>query len=275
MMSMRVDLTVLLAGLLCVPIGFSRTARAAPVPPGSEKGTEVAEAEEGPPEAEEEGDAEEEEEEEEAPPPEALPPAQPLDLAAAEKVLSPYGHWVDTPEYGRVWVPGGVGADWQPYGDGQWAYTDWGWSFVGGAPWGWVGYHYGRWGWLDDIGWFWVPGFVWGPAWVSWRYYSGYICWSPFPPHGWHGLHGGHRWPGWVVVHRDHFGGSIAPHRVARPGPIVRAARQLPSVHSTPQRNFHTGPSQSHLSPHGSGSRGLSGSHGSGHSSGSHGGHHH
>ncbi len=29
--------------------------------------------------------------------------------------LTPYGRWVDTPDYGRVWVPGGVAADWRPY----------------------------------------------------------------------------------------------------------------------------------------------------------------
>src|SRR2546427_732268 len=63
------------------------------------------------------------------PPPSAQPPAQAPDQMTFEQQLSPYGRWVDTPEYGRVWVPG-VGPDWQPYADGQWVSTRWGWSFA-------------------------------------------------------------------------------------------------------------------------------------------------
>src|SRR5579859_3933627 len=52
------------------------------------------------------------------------PPAQPPDRGTFERRLSRYGHWVDTPEYGRVWVPEGVASDWQPYTDGSWVDTD-------------------------------------------------------------------------------------------------------------------------------------------------------
>src|SRR5437899_5732531 len=97
------------------------------------------------------------------PPPSAQPPAQAPDQMTFEQQLSPYGRWVDTPEYGRVWVPG-VGPDWQPYAVGQWVSTRWGWSFAAPVPWGWAVYHYGRWGWRGGFGWFWVPGYVWGPA---------------------------------------------------------------------------------------------------------------
>ena len=36
-------------------------------------------------------------------------------------------------------------------------------------PFGWATYHYGRWGYSDRMGWFWVPGNRWAPAWVAWR----------------------------------------------------------------------------------------------------------
>jgi hypothetical protein len=138
---------------------------------------------------------------------------------------------VDTPEYGLVWVPAGVGADWQPYSDGQWVDTSWGWSFVSPVPWGWAAFHYGRWGFGLGLGWFWVPGFVWSPAWVSWRYYPGYVCWSPFAPSGF--AYGRH-WHGWVVVPARHFTRPIFAARVPwnHAGPIVRAASPIRSVPS-------------------------------------------
>ena len=163
-----------------------------------------------------------EEDDGEVPPPEAVPPAQPLDPASAERTLSQHGRWVDTPEYGRVWIPAGVDAEWQPYSDGRWVYTDWGWSFVSSVPWGPIAFHYGRWGWGLDLGWYWVPGYVWGPAWVSWRFASGFYCWSALGPRGYsYGRH----WRGWVAMPTHAFGGSIRAHRVADARPIVRASR--------------------------------------------------
>src|SRR5262249_26799542 len=50
------------------------------------------------------------------------------------------------------------------------------------AAWGWIVFHYGRWVWLDDLGWAWVPGREWGPAWGDWRRGGGYIGWGPFAP---------------------------------------------------------------------------------------------
>src|ERR1043166_2638091 len=77
-----------------------------------------------------------------APPPlSAEPPPQAPDQQSFERQLAPYGRWGVTPEYGRVWVPAGVGPDWQPYSDGQWVSTTWGWSFAAPVPWGWAVYH--------------------------------------------------------------------------------------------------------------------------------------
>jgi hypothetical protein len=166
------------------------------------------------------------------PPSEAQPPAEQPTQQTFEQRLSPYGRWVDTPEYGRVWVPYNTGSDWQPYTDGRWVDTAYGWSFVATVPWGWATYHYGRWAWGVGIGWYWVPGYRWGPGWVAWRYTHGYACWAPLAPRGY--VYG-RAWPGWVVVPHAHFTAPI--HRWVVPraqvGVIVRTAHPLhayPSV---------------------------------------------
>jgi hypothetical protein len=83
-----------------------------------------------------------------------------------------------------VWQPTvAVGStNWRPYSDGYWAYTDQGWTWVSYEDFGWATYHYGRWVRLRDRGWFWVPGYTWAPAWVSWRTGGDYIGWAPLPP---------------------------------------------------------------------------------------------
>ena len=96
--------------------------------------------------------------------------------------LDPYGDWVYIEPYGYCWEPEVDDADWRPYGEGYWAYTDCGWTWVSDEPWGWATYHYGRWVHLEGHRWAWVPGYEWGPAWVSWRYSDEYIGWAPLPP---------------------------------------------------------------------------------------------
>jgi hypothetical protein len=100
--------------------------------------------------------------------------------------LSPYGQWFQDPSYGWCWTPYDVSADWRPYDDGHWEYTDYGWSWASNEPYGWATYHYGRWFFDDSYGWAWVPGTVWAPAWVAWRYDDDYVGWAPLPPSaGW------------------------------------------------------------------------------------------
>jgi hypothetical protein len=53
---------------------------------------------------------------------------------------------------------------------------------VSEEPFGWATYHYGRWTRLRDVGWIWVPGEEWAPAWVSWRTSNNYVGWAPLPP---------------------------------------------------------------------------------------------
>ena len=124
--------------------------------------------------------------------------------------LDDYGHWVDVPDYGRVWSPA-VGPGWAPYGDGNWVWEPYyGWTWVSYEPWGWAPYHYGRW-FLYGSSWCWWPGPVyasyypvWAPAYVSFFGFGfgggfgfgagfgfGNIGWLPIGPgdfyHPWYG----------------------------------------------------------------------------------------
>jgi hypothetical protein len=98
--------------------------------------------------------------------------------------LDPYGVWRETSSYGYVWQPREAerSRSWRPYANGRWIYTDAGWTWISEEPFGWATYHYGRWTRLRNIGWIWVPGDEWAPAWVSWRKSNDYVGWAPLPP---------------------------------------------------------------------------------------------
>lgn len=96
--------------------------------------------------------------------------------------LSPYGNWVDNPDFGYVWIPD-VSPDFTPYGSsGHWIYTYEGWTWVSDYSWGWAPFHYGRW--FNDpyYGWAWIPDNEWGPGWVTWRRSNDYYGWAPIGP---------------------------------------------------------------------------------------------
>ena len=96
--------------------------------------------------------------------------------------LSPYGTWVNNPQYGYVWMPN-VAPGFEPYAtNGHWTLTDEGWTWVSDYPWGWAPFHYGRW--YDDpsYGEMWVPDNQWGPGWVTWGSSDGYYGWAPIEP---------------------------------------------------------------------------------------------
>jgi len=97
--------------------------------------------------------------------------------------LSPYGQWVDNPNYGYVWVPE-AGPDFRPYStNGHWVWTDnYEWMWVSDYDWGWGPFHYGRWEEDPYYGWIWVPGYEWSPAWVAWRDGGDYYGWAPLRP---------------------------------------------------------------------------------------------
>jgi hypothetical protein len=72
--------------------------------------------------------------------------------------LNYYGQYTDDPEYGSVWQPNGVGADWDPFSNGYYADSGIGPTWVSSYPWGWMPYRYGRWVFINARGWFWQPG---------------------------------------------------------------------------------------------------------------------
>ena len=96
--------------------------------------------------------------------------------------LESYGDWREVGDYGYCWQPRDVGRNWRPYSDGHWLYTDAGWTWDSEEPYGWAVYHYGRWARVAQVGWVWVPGTEWGPAWVSWRRSPRHVGWAPLPP---------------------------------------------------------------------------------------------
>ena len=110
------------------------------------------------------------------------PPGGQIDVTYFYRNLSSEGEWFQEPSYGWCWTPYNVSAQWRPYYDGHWEYTDYGWSWASNEPWGWATYHYGRWFFDDSYGWVWVPGSEWAPAWVAWRYGDNYVGWAPLPP---------------------------------------------------------------------------------------------
>ncbi|MEA3210560.1 MAG: hypothetical protein QOE70_3617 [Chthoniobacter sp.] len=96
--------------------------------------------------------------------------------------LDPYGDWFEIEKYGYVWQPGeAANPRWRPYTDGNWAWTEYGWTWASNEKFGWAAYHYGRWTRLKRIGWVWVPGSEWAPAWVAWRRSNDFVGWAPLP----------------------------------------------------------------------------------------------
>ena len=125
--------------------------------------------------------------------------AQDADFSFFYDSLSPYGNWVEVAEHGACWLPA-VEEGWAPYTNGNWAYTDVGWTWVSHEPFGSIVFHYGRWL-LTGDGWAWVPGSDWAPAWVSWRAGNEYVGWAPLPPSvPWHANRGV---GAWVDVHAE------------------------------------------------------------------------
>ncbi len=97
--------------------------------------------------------------------------------------LNDYGDWIELGNYGYVFHPAvASSSNWRPYTNGYWAYSDYGWTWISNEPFGWATFHYGRWMRARGIGWVWVPGEEWAPAWVSWRSSDDYVGWAPLPP---------------------------------------------------------------------------------------------
>ncbi len=119
--------------------------------------------------------------------------------------LDGYGQWMNIQDLGTVWQPN-VSADWQPYSDGHWVWTSYGWMWDSYEPFGWVVYHYGYWDNDPQYGWIWVPTYQWVPANVNWYVQNGYIGWAPQPSPGFLNSHLYSDSPNyWVVVPQQNF----------------------------------------------------------------------
>src|SRR5436190_16651384 len=71
--------------------------------------------------------------------------------------MNAYGSWSKDSQYGDVWTPRSVPANWQPYRTGHWSNVKpWGWTWIDDQPWGYAPYHYGRWA-NHNNRWVWVP----------------------------------------------------------------------------------------------------------------------
>ena len=98
--------------------------------------------------------------------------------------LDAYGKWINTDKYGYVFQPTETDPNWAPYTNGRWVNTNAGMTWAGNDPFSWATDHYGRWANLENYGWVWVPGYTWGPGWVSWRQSNddADVGWAPLPP---------------------------------------------------------------------------------------------
>ena len=101
-----------------------------------------------------------------------------VNFSLFQQELSPYGRWVNTPNYGAVWIYNEPGFE-PYYTNGYWDYTDDGWYWNSSYDWGWVTFHYGRWEQDPYYGWVWIPGYDWAPAWVAWSENPDYYGWAP------------------------------------------------------------------------------------------------
>jgi len=93
--------------------------------------------------------------------------------------LDDNGEWRYSDEYGsNVWVPYTT-SGWRPYNNGYWTPRHGRLTWVSYDPFGWVTHHYGRWGWGASLGWHWLPGYHYSPAWVAWSSFDTYVGWCP------------------------------------------------------------------------------------------------
>lgn len=72
--------------------------------------------------------------------------------------LSYYGQYSNVVGCGYCWQPYGVGLGWDPFSNGYWMYSPWGYTWVSSYPWGWMPYRFGQWVFVPGFGWRWRPG---------------------------------------------------------------------------------------------------------------------
>ncbi len=147
--------------------------------------------------------------------------------------LDDYGEWVFVDETSSwCWRPTGLSAEWRPYYNGHWGAYAGGMTWVSDEPWGYVTHHHGRWGWGASLGWYWIPGVYFSPAWVAWDTYDSYFGWAPLGywngPCNWgYGAWGGGHC--WNVVNVNYIGHSNLRTRIYSDVNIIRTFNHGPS----------------------------------------------
>lgn len=119
----------------------------------------------------------------------------------AQKFSTKHGEWVWNSLYGWVWRPfyndSYPWGDWTPYMYGSWREVNSELYWVPEESWGWVPYHLGLWVWDTKLGWLWIPGSAFAPAWATWDFYFGYYTWRPWSMLDYY-YYGGYYYPGYI-----------------------------------------------------------------------------
>lgn len=107
----------------------------------------------------------------------------------AQKYSNIYGEWVWDDLCGYVWRPNFNDyypwGTWQPLVYGQWTEIQGQMFWVPEEVWGWIPYHLGAWTWDKKLGWLWIPGSAFAPAWATWDFFFGHYAWRPWSFYDW------------------------------------------------------------------------------------------
>jgi hypothetical protein len=164
--------------------------------------------------------------------------------------LSPYGDWVNDPDYGYIWLPA-AGPDFRPYmTNGHWVSTAYGNTWVSNYDWGWAPFHYGRWFHDDYYGWAWVPGYEWGPAWVDWRTGGGHYGWAPMGPQVRVGVYMSIPSSHWIFVPQRYILSPRVHHYYVGHRNVVKIYNRTTIINNTyvyNNRRYSSGPSHREL----------------------------
>ncbi|SDM50437.1 DUF6600 domain-containing protein [Pedobacter antarcticus] len=185
------------------------------------------------------------------PPQKAMAQYDDISMDSFYDELSPYGTWMNDPQYGRVWRPDVDQRDFRPYySNGRWAMTEYGNTWVSDYDWGWAPFHYGRWVLNSYSQWLWIPDTVWGPAWVSWRSGGGYYGWAPLGP----GINisiggGGYNMPSawWVFIPQRNIYSNYYPRYGGVNINIYNRTKIINYTYGRDRRTYYTGPRASEI----------------------------
>ncbi|MBK9330923.1 MAG: hypothetical protein IPM96_00630 [Ignavibacteria bacterium] len=158
-------------------------------------------------------------------------------------------YYTEDGAYIFVWRPHGTYEGWNPYYNGSWFFSYYGWTWISNYSWGWGPYHYGRWYFSNFYGWIWMPGNVWAANWVTWRDCGSYYGWYPTCPRVYWRGHG-NRWhrnklytyktQNWVIVQKSDFTKRIDEKIVEDPVDNINILQNSVKVKTTQYSDANT-----------------------------------